>query len=45
MIRIMDFLRYAAILCAIGIVISGSIAIADGEIEIPSIPLAIGFDF
>jgi hypothetical protein len=41
----MALLRYAAILCAIGIVISGSIAIADGEIEIPSIPLAIGFDF
>ena len=45
MIRIFDFLRYAAILCAIGAAISGSIAIADGEIEISSIPLAIGFDF
>jgi hypothetical protein len=45
MTTLLNLLRYLAVFCAIGAVISGGIAVIDGEVEIPSIPLAIGFDF
>jgi hypothetical protein len=45
MTTILNLLRYLAVICAIGAAVSGGIAIIDGEVEIPSIPLAIGFDF
>jgi hypothetical protein len=45
MTTILNLLRYLAVLCAIGAAVSGGIAVIDGEVEIPGIPLAIGIDF